>query len=740
MRFGGTQHFVGGIRCTDHSRSIGGAIWLIFFAGWFVAGAGVAAALEPWSENPWYWSHRGEPVMLLGGSDDDNLFQWPAEKLVPQLDRIAAAGGNVVRNTMSDRKDAGFEVYPFLEVSPGKYDLEQWNPVYWDRFQFFLEETAKREIFVQIEIWDRFDYTDNRDSDPRRWQSHPYNPANNVNYTAQQTTLEPSYPDHPGANKQPFFFSTPEQRNLTELLRYQQAFVNRVLDFALPFDHVLYCIDNETAAEPAWGRYWAKMIHSRASKAGKQAMVTEMWDDWNLRSPSHRETFDHPKLYDYVDVSQNNHNAGDKHWDNFQFVRDYLSGLPRPINTTKTYGADGNKFGHSDQDAIERFWRHLLGGAASIRFHRPDSGLGINDKAVACIVAARRMMASVPVWNLLPAQQILGQRQSNEAYAAATDDFSTIVLFFPAGRTGEAATDRRIELKLDGPPRRWQATWIDIDRGRVADVDDMGGREISPPGDGNFVAVLRVVDQPMLPGELFEVDGHRAFIFMPPSDKRREPQPWVLYSPTLLPNYPDEHERWMHQQFLDAGVAVAGVDVGEAYGSPESMVAIDRLYQVLTEQKGFASRMCLLGRSRGGLWSAAWGARHPDRIAGLAGIYPVFDLTTYPGIDTAAPVYGLTADEFKAQLPQLNPIAKAEVLAREGIPVHLIHGIDDTVVPIEKNSDALAKLYRSAGQADAVSLERVAGQGHNYWPGFFRSQPLIDFVIRTATEAATSPN
>ena len=35
------------------------------------------------------------------------------------------------------------------------------------------------------------------------------------------------------------------------------------------------------------------------------------------------------------------------------------------MNTTKIYGADGNKFGHTDQDAIERFWRHLLGGVAS---------------------------------------------------------------------------------------------------------------------------------------------------------------------------------------------------------------------------------------------------------------------------------------------------------------------------------------------------------------------------------------
>ena len=164
-------------------------------------------ALEPWAENRWYWSHNGKPVMLLGGSDDDNLFQWPAEKLIPQLDRIAAAGGNVIRNTMSDRKDLGFEIYPFLQLESGKYDLTQWNPIYWQRFDQLLSETAKRGIIVQIEVWDRFDYSDNSADDPKRWQNHPYCPQNNVNYTFSESGFEQRYADHPGANKQPFFFT-----------------------------------------------------------------------------------------------------------------------------------------------------------------------------------------------------------------------------------------------------------------------------------------------------------------------------------------------------------------------------------------------------------------------------------------------------------------------------------------------------------------------------------------------------
>ena len=92
-------------------------------------------ALQPWQENPWYWSYHGEPILLLGGSDDDNLFQWRQEDLINQLDRLATAGGNVIRNTMSDRKDLGFEIYPFQQLDNGLYDLNSCNPEYWQRFE-----------------------------------------------------------------------------------------------------------------------------------------------------------------------------------------------------------------------------------------------------------------------------------------------------------------------------------------------------------------------------------------------------------------------------------------------------------------------------------------------------------------------------------------------------------------------------------------------------------------------------
>src|SRR5207248_5521823 len=119
---------------------------------------------------------------------------------------------------------------------------------------------------------------------------------------------------------------------------------------------------------------------------------------------------------------------------------------------------------------------------------------------------------------------------------------------------------------------------------------------------------------------------------------------------------------------LVAGVAVAGIDVGEAYGSPRGRELFSALHRELTEKRGFAARPCLLGRSRGGLWVTSWAAEHPDKVAGLAGIYPVFDLRSYPGLAKAAAAYGLTPKQLEARLGARNPIERVVVLAKAGPP------------------------------------------------------------------------
>ena len=205
-----------------------------------------------------------------------------------------------------------------------------------------------------------------------------------------------------------------------------------------------------------------------------------------------------------------------------------------------------------------------------------------------------------------------------------------------------------------GSGRRKSGSWPIAGGGDATSSIALARRDLEQrPAD----PAAKPVKSLILPGESFLVAGRPAFILTPPVEKRSTPQPWIFYAPTL-PGLPDEAERWMHEQFLAAGVAVAGIDVGEAYGSPRGRELFTELYRELTTRRGFAARPCVLGRSRGGLLVLSWAADHPDKVSGLAGIYPVFDLRSYPKLKAAAPAYGLTEEQLGARLAEFNPIER----------------------------------------------------------------------------------
>lgn len=234
------------------------------------------------------------------------------------------------------------------------------------------------------------------------------------------------------------------------------------------------------------------------------------------------------------------------------------------------------------------------------------------------------------------------------------------------------------------------------------------------------------------PGELFLVGDAPAFVMWPEETLRKRPQRWVWYAPTL-PGFPDETERWMHEQFLKQGIAVAGIDVGESYGSPAGREKFTQLYEELTERRGFSKKPVMLCRSRGGLMVLNWAVEHPEKVGGIAGIYPVFDWRSWPGTERAAPAYGVTAEELEKLAKEQCPIERVEPLIKAKVPVFLIHGDSDDVVPLEANSAELKRRYEKAGAGKSVELIVPKGQGHSYWGGFFRSKELVGFVARCAS-------
>jgi len=372
-------------------------------------------------------------------------------------------------------------VWPFEKVGD-KYDLNKFSKEYWQRIKRFLDLTYSMDIILQIEVWDRFDFA----REP--WQENPFNPKNNCNYTSEESKLKENIDTHPNKNENRFFFTIPEEDNNELILKYQKAFVDKLLEYSLNYPNVLYCMDNETSAVEGWGRYWSQYIKEKAKEKGLVVHTTEMWDKWDLRDEQHNRTFDHPEVYSFCDISQNNHNSGDEHWNGILYVREKIKNHIRPLNTVKIYGADTGKFG-TDKDGIERFWRNILGGLAATRFHRPTSGLGLTTKAQTCIKSARMLLEEINIFAMSPDNFLMSpdnslfiERTKGNSYCS-TDGRSEAVIFF--------CDKGRAVIKNLGFTK---VRWLDIMQSSWSEYEPVKpGDEIllETPGEGFYVAILK---------------------------------------------------------------------------------------------------------------------------------------------------------------------------------------------------------------------------------------------------------
>ena len=243
-------------------------------------------------------------------------------------------------------------------------------------------------------------------------------------------------------------------------------------------------------------------------------------------------------------------------------------------------------------------------------------------------------------------------------------------------------------------------------------------------------ATLSKKDLP-LSGEVFLVAGRTAFLIPARANAADKRKGWVWYAPTL-PNLPGPEEQWMFERFREAGIAIAGIDVGESYGSPAGRKLFTALYAEMTGARGYSRKPVLLGRSRGGLMTLAWAAENADKVGAFAGIYPVCNLASYPGVAQAAGAYQMKPEELQAHLAEHNPIDRLAALARHRVPLFAIHGDVDSTVPLDQNSGLMQSRYTALGG----NLELIVpkGQGHNMWPGFFQCQELVNFVKANAND------
>lgn len=210
---------------------------MIFHGGIF----GQPIGLHP--QNQHYFFYKGKPAVLVTSAEHYGAVLNAAFDFEKYLETLKKEGMNYTRiftgsyvetpgnfgirdNTLAPEN--GNFLAPWKRTSEtgsfegeNKFDLETWNPEYFERLHRFISKASELDIIVEVTLFCST-YQD------VQWQRNPFNPGNNVNNSPADLDRKKS--------------NTLENGNLTG---FQKKLVEKIVSELNTYDNVFYEIQNE---------------------------------------------------------------------------------------------------------------------------------------------------------------------------------------------------------------------------------------------------------------------------------------------------------------------------------------------------------------------------------------------------------------------------------------------------------------------------------------------------------------
>ena len=157
---------------------------------------------------------------------------------------------------------------------------------------------------------------------------------------------------------------------------------------------------------------------------------------------------------------------------------------------------------------------------------------------------------------------------------------------------------------------------------------------------------------------------------------------------------------------LAKGWHIAYYKLSDMYGCPEAVEQMKLFHDAAAEHFSLDPKADLFGFSRGGLYSVNYAASYPEDIAVLYLDAPVLDIRSWPGglgDGVGAPKqweeclgwYRLSEEDARSF--DRNPLDRIPELIAGNIPIMLVAGGADSVVPYHENGMILHKEYTMRG-------------------------------------------
>ena len=144
---------------------------------------------------------------------------------------------------------------PYLRTGPGtandgrpKYDLTQFNPLYFERLAAACAAARERGINLELILIDAWIFRV-----PLIWRYHVFNAANNINGVDgdPRGTGQSSDPDSGSCSL-----------NNTKVFETEKALVAHIIDYVNDFDNVFFEMANENYYNQEWELSMARFVHA----------------------------------------------------------------------------------------------------------------------------------------------------------------------------------------------------------------------------------------------------------------------------------------------------------------------------------------------------------------------------------------------------------------------------------------------------------------------------------------------
>ena len=204
---------------------------------------------------------------------------------------------------------------------------------------------------------------------------------------------------------------------------------------------------------------------------------------------------------------------------------------------------------------------------------------------------------------------------------------------------------------------------------------------------------------------VFDFDGHNAWVVCPGGESRPgKPWTWTMqWATAFVP-------RTNVPQMLADGYHHVTIDTFRHKMDEEGLKVSAAFQKFLVDELGFAPKAYLIGMSWGGFFSVRYTVNNPQNVAKIYLDAPLLSFAGFQLVKGIGPWSEKVPADGWGESSEM-PLNMAEKLAATKIPVLLLYGGVDAVVPPALNCEPFAERFKAAG-GDITVVKRASYAHH----------------------------